>query len=280
MNRMWLALVAACAQPKPIEPISGTTDTSIKRTEPKAVVVKDRIHFASNAVRVSAAEQAVIDAVVKRLRADPTLDLQISGHTDSTEIAADDTGPTGLSHARATEVRRQLLTHGIPERRLLIRAVGTKEPRDTNATDAGRAGNRRVEIHKVTVRVSLGGRVVVTDTDVEILDPVTFEPGKVRFKATSIPALDAVAATLHGNPSIQLVEVQSHTDERGDDAANLRLTQARARVVVEYLIAKGIDAARLDAQGYGETQPLDNGHDEAAWAKNARIAFVIVKRVD
>jgi outer membrane protein OmpA-like peptidoglycan-associated protein len=282
MTGMWIALavtVAACAQPKPAEPVSSRT-TSVKVPGPVSppVTGKERVHFESNAVAMLSNEQAVLASVVKRLRADPALDLQISGHTDSTEPNADNTGPTGLSHARADAVRRQLLAHGIAERRLLIRAVGTKEPRASNTTEVGRAANRRVEFEQVTIKVSLGGRVVVTDTDVEILDPVTFERGRVSFKKTSFPALDAVADTLHGNPSIQLVEVQSHTDERGDDIANLRLSQARAKVVVAYLVAKGIDPARLDPQGYGETQPLDNGHDEAAWAKNSRIAFVILKR--
>ncbi|MBA3404864.1 MAG: OmpA family protein [Gemmatimonadaceae bacterium] len=263
--------VAACAQPKP-EPISARSD--IKRPEvPPPEVGQERVHFEPNATHWAASERVVIESVVQRLRADPLLDLQISGHTDSTEPDAD-----GLSHARALAVQSKLGEYGIPQRRLLIRAVGAKEPRDNNTTDAGRANNRRVEFVKVTVTVSAIGRVVVTDTQVEILDPVTFERGKVSFTPTSRPALDAIASTLHGNPSILLVEVQSHTDERGDDEANLRLTQARAKIVVNYLIAKGIDPARLDPQGYGETQPIDNGHNEAAWAKNTRIELVIIKR--
>ena len=47
---------------------------------------------------------------------------------------------------------------------------------------------------------------------------------------------------------------------------------------MKYLIAKGIDPARLVAQGYGETQPLDARHNEAAWAKNRRVAFLVLKR--
>ncbi len=122
------------------------------------------------------------------------------------------------------------------------------------------------------------GRVVVTDTSIEILDMVYFEYDKAIIKSESYPILDAVAATLQGNPSIMLVEVQGHTDERGDDAYNLDLSDRRAHAVKDYLVGKGVDEKRLTAQGYGETQPIDRGHNEAAWAKNRRVAFLILKR--
>ncbi|MDB4955149.1 MAG: OmpA/MotB domain protein, partial [Myxococcales bacterium] len=122
------------------------------------------------------------------------------------------------------------------------------------------------------------GRVVVTDTSIEILDMVYFEYNKAVIKSESYPILDAVAATLQGNPSINLIEIQGHTDERGDDAYNLDLSDRRAKSVREYLQGKGVDEKRLTSQGYGETQPLDRRHNEAAWAKNRRVAFLILKR--
>ena len=77
------------------------------------------------------------------------------------------------------------------------------------------------------------GRVVVTDTSIEILDMVYFEYDKAIIKKESYPILDAVAATMQGNPSIQLIEIQGHTDERGDDAYNLDLSDRRAHSVRE-----------------------------------------------
>ncbi len=122
------------------------------------------------------------------------------------------------------------------------------------------------------------GRVIVTDTSIEILDIVYFEYDKAIIKKISYPILDAVAATMQGNPSINLIEVQGHTDERGDDAYNLDLSDRRAKAVKTYLMEKGVDEKRLTSQGYGETQPLDRNHNEAAWAKNRRVAFLILKR--
>jgi len=122
------------------------------------------------------------------------------------------------------------------------------------------------------------GRVVVTDTSIEILDVIYFEYNKAIIKPASYPILDAVAATMQGNPSIQLIEIQGHTDERGDDAYNLDLSDRRAKSVMKYLVDKGVEEKRLTAQGYGETQPLDPRKNEAAWAKNRRVAFLILKR--
>jgi outer membrane protein OmpA-like peptidoglycan-associated protein len=122
------------------------------------------------------------------------------------------------------------------------------------------------------------GRTVVVDTSIEILDRVTFENDSATLTAKSFPILDAVAATLKGNENILVVEVQSHTDERGDAKHNLDLSQKRAEVVRNYIIAQHIDPARLVAQGYGGTQPVDRGHNAAAWDKNQRVAFLILKR--
>jgi outer membrane protein OmpA-like peptidoglycan-associated protein len=118
----------------------------------------------------------------------------------------------------------------------------------------------------------------VTDTKIEILDKVYFEYNKAIIKKESYPILDAVAATLQGNPDIQLVEIQGHTDERGNDAYNLDLSNKRAHAVLEYLTGKGVDENRLQSQGYGETQPIDRRHNEEAWAKNRRVEFLILKR--
>ena len=118
----------------------------------------------------------------------------------------------------------------------------------------------------------------MTDTSIEILDMVYFEYNKAVIKSVSYPILDAVASTLEGNPSIQLIEVQGHTDERGNDAYNLDLSDRRAAAVKKYLEDKGVAADRLESQGYGETQPVDQNHNEKAWAKNRRVAFLILKR--
>ena len=124
------------------------------------------------------------------------------------------------------------------------------------------------------------GKIVVTETTTEILDRVTFKPATAELEPRSGPILDAVVSTLQGDPGILEVEVQAHTDERGDDDVNLKLSEQRAQAVVKYLVDKGVAQSRLTAHGYGETQPIDRAQTPAAWAKNDRIVFLILKRSD
>src|SRR2546429_2184801 len=83
------------------------------------------------------------------------------------------------------------------------------------------------------------GRIVVTETETTILDVVEFAPGTATLRPTSRPILDAVAETVRGNPSLELIEVQSHTCGKGDGAANLALSEQRAAVIVAYLVEAG-----------------------------------------
>jgi OmpA-OmpF porin, OOP family len=124
------------------------------------------------------------------------------------------------------------------------------------------------------------GVVIEKKTILEILRPINFEFDSAVIKKDSYYILDAVAAALNGNPNILLVEVAGHTDERGEDAYNLDLSDRRAASVVKYLTEHGIDRKRLESQGYGETRPVINEHSEAAWAKNRRVEFLILKRAE
>jgi len=113
---------------------------------------------------------------------------------------------------------------------------------------------------------------------VEIFDSIHFETASAVIKPESFPTLDAVAATLAGSPQIQLLEVQGHADERGDDAYNLQLTDARALSVKQYLTAHGVAADRLQSRGYGETRPVCRQHTARCWTQNRRVEFIILRQ--
>ena len=73
------------------------------------------------------------------------------------------------------------------------------------------------------------------------------------------------------------VQIEGHCDERGTSDYNLALGERRANAVRQYLTVLGIDSGRLSTISYGEEQPLDPGHDEAAWSRNRRAHFVIIQ---
>jgi peptidoglycan-associated lipoprotein len=73
------------------------------------------------------------------------------------------------------------------------------------------------------------------------------------------------------------VQIQGNCDERGSDEYNLALGERRAKVAMDYLATLGVPAERLSIISYGKEKPVDPGHDEAAWAKNRRDDFAIIK---
>lgn len=89
-------------------------------------------------------------------------------------------------------------------------------------------------------------------------------------------ALAGNAAYLKANPGVK-VRIEGHCDERGSDEYNLALGERRAQAAQKYLVSLGIDPDRLDIISYGEEKPLDPGSDEAAWSKNRRAEFVVVR---
>ena len=123
-------------------------------------------------------------------------------------------------------------------------------------------------------------RIIWHERKLEVLDKIYFETDKDEIKAISFPLLDAIAATIKGNPQIQLIEIQGHADERGDDAHNLDLTERRAASVRRALEERNVEPGRLKSHGYGETKPICTQHNEDCWSQNRRVEFIILKRAD
>ncbi|WP_428311867.1 OmpA family protein [Hydrocarboniphaga sp.] len=110
--------------------------------------------------------------------------------------------------------------------------------------------------------------------DLIVLQGVTFEFDKSRLTPNAKVILDGVSDELIAHPNI-LFEIGGHTDSKGSDEYNQRLSEQRAHSVQRYLSDKGIEARRMTAVGYGETQPVaDNDTDEGR-EMNRRIELKI-----
>lgn len=73
------------------------------------------------------------------------------------------------------------------------------------------------------------------------------------------------------------IRIEGNCDERGSDDYNMALGERRAKAAKDYLVNLGIASERISTISYGEEKPVEAGHDEAAWAKNRRDEFVVVK---
>lgn len=114
------------------------------------------------------------------------------------------------------------------------------------------------------------------------VDNVYYDFNKATLQKTSFASLDKLVILLNENPDLQ-IELNSHTDSKGDDAYNQRLSDARAKTVVKYLIKKGINKTRLMSKGYGETVPVadntntDGTDNPEGRQQNRRTEFKVLK---
>jgi large repetitive protein len=120
-------------------------------------------------------------------------------------------------------------------------------------------------------------QVKLTGEKIEILDKVYFDVNKDIIQKRSYALLNQVASILKTHPELTKVRVEGHTDSDGSDAANLDLSDRRARAVRAYLADRGVEASRLDAEGFGETKPVAPNSNKKNKEKNRRVEFVIVE---
>jgi peptidoglycan-associated lipoprotein len=104
---------------------------------------------------------------------------------------------------------------------------------------------------------------------------ISFDYDKYNLRPEAQEILKAGAPAYLKYKDFKLV-VEGHCDERGTAEYNLALGEKRATEAANYLTDLGIDKERIKTISYGKEMPLDNGHDEEAWAKNRRAQFVIV----
>ncbi len=108
------------------------------------------------------------------------------------------------------------------------------------------------------------------------LDHIYFDFDKTTLKKESFAELTRVLEFLNSNPTVE-IEIAGHTDSRGSEEYNQRLSQGRTQAVVDYLISQGINPDRLKAVGYGESRPVDSNETEEGRARNRRVEFTIIK---
>jgi OmpA-OmpF porin, OOP family len=120
--------------------------------------------------------------------------------------------------------------------------------------------------------------VNVTGSEIEILDEIHFDFNSAVIQERSYKLLATIAETIELNPELRQIAIGGHTDERGSQAYNDTLSEARANSVRDHLIGLGNAPERLTAEGYGERMPKVKGRGERAWRANRRVEFIIVDR--
>lgn len=120
-------------------------------------------------------------------------------------------------------------------------------------------------------------KIIITDEDRKIVNKafenLVFDFGKTTIASASYSTLDEVAALLvHKNFSLKLA---GHTDNVGSEYANMQLSKDRAEAVKAYLVSKGANPSRIEATGYGETQPIATNKTAEGRQRNRRVEFTL-----
>ena len=193
----------------------------------------------------------------------------IIGHTDST---GNPDYNMGLSQRRAQSVADYLVSTGVDPAKLRVTGRGENDPIASNDTEEGRAQNRRVDI------------IVVAEP--RALDTIRF-PSVALFPRRSAEVTEQGRAILEKNREASrellsratYIEVVGHTDDVGDDAYNLDLSEQRAKAVRDYLVAAGVDGSKIVTVGMGESMPVASNTTDEGRAENRRVDVLVLGRI-
>jgi OOP family OmpA-OmpF porin len=121
--------------------------------------------------------------------------------------------------------------------------------------------------------------VIIENGRVVLKQAIAFKVSSDEILPQSNLILTATANVLRDASMVKKLRIEAHTDNVGTPDGNMTLSQQRAEAIMRRLTEQGIDASRLEAQGFGDTRPLDDNRTPAGRAKNRRIDFVIVDPV-
>ena len=121
--------------------------------------------------------------------------------------------------------------------------------------------------------------VRLTEGKIELLEVIQFATNRTAIQRKSFKVLDAAALVIKNHPDLR-IEIEGHTDDRGSDTFNLKLSDGRAAAVRKYFVKKGVPAERLSSKGHGEAQPIADNKTWKGRAQNRRVELLIVRDVE
>ncbi|GAB3860353.1 OmpA family protein [Hymenobacter terrigena] len=219
----------------------------------------------------------------------------VTFYADGTVLEHDDKAKTTLPVAGATVTvtgangQRQTATSGpdgkfslkldsVTSYNLLAERAGDFSSRATLSTVGRKPSQDQLPNlnNDIQLPVTLTLNKIILAKAIEVKD-ILYDYNKYNIRPDAAIRLDTLVQTLVDNPKIS-IELSSHTDQRGKDAYNLKLSQQRAQAAVDYIVSKGISKSRITAKGYGETRPIVlKPKTEEEYQRNRRTEFKVTR---
>jgi len=122
-------------------------------------------------------------------------------------------------------------------------------------------------------------RVELRDNKIEIREKIQFKVNSAEILDVSFDLLNEIAKVMNDNPQVKKIRIEGHASAEGNAARNKKLSAARAKSVLEYLVTKGnVDKNRLVSEGYGSERPIADNETEEGREKNRRVEFNVIEQ--
>lgn len=243
------------------------------------------VYYESNKSSIQQQALKALDSIVAALKNSESYSIQLVGHTDNT---GDETKNQELSQARAKSVSDYFTSKGLLATKITSSGVASSQAIGDNATEQGKALNRRTEISlqipqkknanipaaapPVEKKEEVFGTAKLKVGSTLILKNINFVGGTAELLMESKPALESLLKTMNDNPTLE-IEIGGHVCCADD----MPLSIERAKAVYDYLTYKGIDKSRLKYVGYSRNKPIGNDSFEEGRKQNRRVDITILK---
>lgn len=272
-------------------------DVTLEKVEVGKKRVMNNIAFELNQYKVGESSFSELDNAVKLMKDIPSLEIEISGHTDNTGPASNN---DRLSKLRAKAVQDYIISKGGDKNRITYQGYGSRQPIAENDTKEGRMLNRRTEFkvlkvnpeynietgsakQKLSTILAIPEKEKKEDTSRKlevgkkiVPNNVSFDVNETTLRPESFPELDVFVKLMKDVPSLE-IEISGHTDNLGSATKNEQLSAQRAKAVLDYLLSKGVDKNRMTYKGYGSSDPIETNTTIDGRKKNRRIEFKVLK---
>lgn len=146
--------------------------------------------------------------------------------------------------------------------------------------DPAEANEERVVIKDIELGLPSSASEIANDTHtagkVLLLKNLIFQQGRARISESSFAELDSIVQMLNQNPNM-IIQLEGHTDTRGDAKQNLKLSETRVEAVKDYLVSKGISKRVVKTKAFGGSMPVSREDTEEAHRLNRRVEVRILK---